>query len=272
MHALSHSPPATLRSEPAKQESTIKRASLKGRVFVHVPEGWCPEDEVDLCRFALKRNSLEKALGFDAYSSTEEPSTSAPCPPLSRQAKQNTKSQPARPVLKRTAHLPPTAAPPPIVERLMLYWPAGCECPERASIDSDSVPVSDASSSSSCTSTSGSRRSSISSVSSTASSANAGPESESESSTTQKPQPRLPARCASAVAAALRSFVHTHIQGPPTPEELMFLDPLPMMKEKHRARNARKPPPGFSPLAPGEKRTRFVCPKRTRLPMRETFF
>ncbi|KAJ7347481.1 hypothetical protein DFH08DRAFT_868087 [Mycena albidolilacea] len=271
MHALSHSPPATLRSEPATQKST-KRASLKGRVFVHVPENWCPEDEVDLRRFALKRNSLEKALSFDAYSSADEPSTSVPRPPLPRQANQNTKPQRARPVLKRTAHLPPTAAPPPIVERLMLYWPASCECPERASIDSDPVSVSDASSSSSCASTYGSRRSSISSVSSTASSANAGPESESESSTTQKPQQRFPARCASAVAAALRCFLRTHIQGPPTPEELMFLDPLPMMKEKHRTRNARKPPPGFSPLAPGEKRTRFVCPKRTRLPMRETFF
>jgi hypothetical protein len=57
-----------LRSDTAMQNSTIKRASLKGHVFVHVPEDWCPEAEIVLRRFALKRNSLKKALSFDAYS------------------------------------------------------------------------------------------------------------------------------------------------------------------------------------------------------------
>ncbi|KAJ7509086.1 hypothetical protein B0H11DRAFT_1963811 [Mycena galericulata] len=117
---------------------------------------------------------------------------------------------------------------------------------------SSTTSTNQSSSSSSC----GSRRSSLFSISST--------ESDFEGSPCKsKNRLRAVSRVCVSVAVGTFSlftdFMHALFPGP-TPEEQLTIPPLPMMRDTPG--RTRFPPAFSTPLPPGGKRTRFVCPAR----------
>ncbi|KAJ6559871.1 hypothetical protein B0H19DRAFT_1145974 [Mycena capillaripes] len=249
-----------------------------------IGDEWCCEDEPDLRRFVLKRNSLEKAIEcvlmaqsdnsdsmveyssiktlanshppepevpiFTAidYSAVAPTPSSPPVSPLSQ--------KPIRSALKRTT----SPAVPPKFRRtasiLDIPTLSHVELPAarlaRASIDSVS--------SSSSSSSKRSRRSSISSISSVGSTDTTTSTDSESSTTTKKSRFRLRAipRFLATVAAATMLALDNALGLGPTPEEMLTIAPIPLMRDKPYKPNCI--PMEFTSLAPGEKRTRFLAP------------
>ncbi|KAJ7455801.1 hypothetical protein FB451DRAFT_1515504 [Mycena latifolia] len=262
------SPPTMWRSKPAKARSP-KRSPATALVAPAFGE------ETNLRRFALKSSSLEKALEclpsaasgdapeFTVVDYTAEAPTAPSSPALSplsdtpqRRSVLKPSRKPTPPPFQRTSSSCITST------LATLELPEGCTTRiARFSIDSIGsssarLRRSSASSLSSVTSTdssssSGSRRSSLSSVSST----------ESDVNSLTRPRLRtIPRYCVSVVTGTyslLKEFKDFMIPGP-TLEELLPIEPIPMMRDTPR----RRLPPAFDGLAPGEKRLRFLCPPR----------
>ncbi|KAJ6486583.1 hypothetical protein DFH09DRAFT_1377809 [Mycena vulgaris] len=96
-----------------------------------------------------------------------------------------------------------------------------------------------------------SRSASLSSVSST--------ESESEPNSKRLSLRAIPRLCLSTIVGLCIEFKTAMIPGP-TPEDLLTIPPIPLMRMRDKPR--RRPHPAFQSLTSGEKRIRFLCPQR----------
>ncbi|KAJ6478165.1 hypothetical protein C8R47DRAFT_1323210 [Mycena vitilis] len=229
--------------------------------------------QIDLRKFVLTRNSpLYMAIEMSVaasdknsdlfpdweYSTDAVPAVPTPISPAASQKLARpalvVMSTPSRPRMQRTASIldVPSLSP--------TELPSGGQdlSRTRASIDSDA---------SSSSSSSRSRRSSVSSNDSststdtTTTSVSSHSESISCSTAPVKPRrraiPRLCASVAKSISVVLKELFNPDITL--TPEQAIPIAPLPLMREKPY-KGSRKVPAAFSGIAPGEKRTRFLCP------------
>ncbi|KAJ7648807.1 hypothetical protein DFH06DRAFT_1209643 [Mycena polygramma] len=230
--------------------------------------------QIDLRKFVLTRNSplymaIEPAPAsvpvpdkdFELfpdweYSTDAVPAASTSISPAASQKPARpalvVMSTPSRPRMQRTASILdiPSLSP--------TELPTGDQdlIDARASIDSDASSSSSRSRRSSVTS-----NSSSTSTDTTATSVSNHSESISCSSAPAKPRrraiPRLCASVAKSISVVLKELFNPDITL--TPEQAITIAPLPLMREKpYKA--SRKVPAAFLGLAPGEKRTRFLCP------------
>ncbi|KAJ6555468.1 hypothetical protein DFH09DRAFT_1365788 [Mycena vulgaris] len=257
-------PPPMRRSKPAKTRS------VKPSAPPTAPAAPIFDEDIDLRKFALKRCSLEWAAESLSTIAPELTATT-PAPPA-----------PSEPALseppRRRSSLKKT--PRPSFQRTMTESVTSTlsmlELPEndttraitRASSEStlelacsrrcfnSRARRSSNGSLSSTTSTDSSssarsRSASLSSVSST--------ESESEPNSKRLSLRAIPRLCLSTIVGLCIEFKTAMIPGP-TPEDLLTIPPIPLMRMRDKPR--RHPHPAFQSLTSGEKRIRFLCPRR----------
>ncbi|KAJ6517240.1 hypothetical protein C8R47DRAFT_250382 [Mycena vitilis] len=224
--------------------------------------------QIDLRKYVLSRNSpLYIAIELNSVAAPKEDfklfpdweysASTAVSPAASQRAARPAlvaMSTPSRPSMQRTASILDI----PSLSQTGLSTNGEDATSVRASIDSDA---------SSSSSSSRSRRSSVSSNNSSTSTDTAATsvsshwESDSDPSATAKPRrraiPRFCSSIAKSISIVLKELFNSDITL--TPEHSITIAPLPLMREKpYKA--SRKVPAAFSGLAPGEKRTRFLCP------------
>ncbi|KAJ6555464.1 hypothetical protein DFH09DRAFT_1492835 [Mycena vulgaris] len=262
------SPPPLRCSKPAKTRSPKRSAAAKA------PAAPVFDEDIDLRKLALKRCSLEWAVEalsttiLELTATTETtpapPASSAPALSEPPRRRSSLKKIP-RPSFQRTMTETTTST----LATLELPEDDATRAIARASSEStlelacsrrcfnsrarrSSNGSLNSTTSTDSSSSARSRSASLSSVSST--------ESESETSCSKRVSLRaIPPLCLSTIVGLCIEFKTAMIPGP-TPEDLLTIPPIPLMRMRDKPR--RRPHPAFQSLTPGEKRIRFLCPRR----------